>query len=166
MRPAVRLEPPPSPDELEDLERAKRGAAAIAYLAERGVTEAGRRRAALSRFVDELAAAAASAEDVETAILRVKLQLVRRLPFSIGGVVICDECHQVGEALEIVAHRVRWFWPGRDRLGNLVYPTAVRQAREVGDTPPCLCPDHEDQAIRAGILERVPVLELERRVIR
>lgn len=164
-RPPVRLPPPPSAPEVAELERTRRRAAALAFLADRGVTAAGQRHAELVAWLEQLERHVASAADVAQALTRARAALVGRIPFSLGGVVICDGCGQVGEAVELVAHRLRWRWTGRTVDDRPVSSATVLQARDVGDVPPG-CPDCEARAVAAGILERHQVLELERRALR
>jgi hypothetical protein len=170
-RPSIPLEALPAPTETErvEAERAQRRAVGLAAIADRGVDEAAMSRVFLEQLLDELEARVLEAPCPEAAveILRAnRWRLVQRIPFTTGVLVRCMVCHQVGEAHELVAHRLRWKWSGRDVDGVVVAPETVTQAREVGDMPPGLCPDHELEAMKAGLVPRRHVTWLGRAAIR
>jgi hypothetical protein len=170
-RPVIPLPtlPEPSPDEQHEADKAQRRGLALVALAERGVAEAARRAAELEDLLNTIAVGlweSSSGREAFEVFQRSRWHLRRRVPGETSGVVVCAVCHQVGEAVELVARRLRWRWPGLDAWGNPVHPARVVVARDIGDVPPGLCPDHEKEAVTAGIAYRSDVLELERGDVR
>jgi hypothetical protein len=157
----ARLAPPPPPD--VDEERRARRASALVALAEAGVLEAARRRHDAVERARAILTRAIAARLIHQDELE---RLSRLIPPTVGAFVICERCRQVGEARDVFNRRLRWIWSGRDALGHVAHHSRVVQARDIGDMPPRLCPDHEVEAVKAGELASRSTVTLERGGVR
>lgn len=158
-RPAVGVPPLREPTP-EDAARSRR-ALALVQNAELGVLTCAAAGDELVAAVDRIVAKRLGdlfrdlgldpqAGSVFKAAVEIRAAVRAILPVASGPFVICRRCAQVGEALEIRNRRVVWTWPGLDVRGVTVHPNRITQARDLGDMPPNLCPDHEAEALRTG----------------